>query len=299
MQKEHSKRSDKQFFDDGALGQRDGEPHTRGDVGRAHHFGAGLGCRRDRAFIEDVGVDVAGEDRAGAEAVGAFFSVEGLGEAGEAKFRGDVGDAGLRAGFETRFGVDEDEGAGAARPHGREQRLYTIDGAVEIGRHELVIRGEWQLGPAAARGVGAGGVDEGIDVAEAREDGGRHFSHGGVVADVAREGDEAFTSGGGRESDRLGEGIRAATDERDAPTFGGKLVDDGTADAAASARDEGDGGWGGESFLLHDERERGEARKWRPTAYMNVVAPLARINAASWSCRANRNFSLDAPSFLT
>ncbi len=89
MQKKHSKRSDKQFFDDGALGQRDGEPHTRGDVGRAHHFGAGLGCRRDRAFIEDVGVDVAWEDRAGAEAVGAFFSVQGLGEAGEAKFRGD------------------------------------------------------------------------------------------------------------------------------------------------------------------------------------------------------------------
>jgi hypothetical protein len=38
-----------------------------------------------------------------------------------------------------------------------------------------------------------------------------------VVADVAREGDEAFTSGGGREADRLGEGVRAATDERDAP----------------------------------------------------------------------------------
>lgn len=137
---------------------------------------------------------------------------------------------------------------------------------MEIGRHELVIRGEWQLGPTAARGVGAGGVDEGIDVAEAREDGSGHFSNGGVVADVAREGDEAFTSGGGRESDRLGEGVRAATDERNAPTFCGKLVDDGTADAAASARDEGDGGWGGESFLLHDERERGEARKWRTTA---------------------------------
>ncbi len=239
------------------MGQRDGEPHTRSDVGWAHHFGAGLGCRRDRAFIEDVGIDVAGEDRAGAEAVGAFFGVEGLGEAGEAKFRGDVGDAGLGAGFETRLGVDEDEGTGAARAHGWEQRLYTVDGAVEIGRHELVIGGEWQLGPAAARGVGACGVDEGIDVAEAREDGGRHFSNGGVVADVAREGDEAFTSGGGREADRLGEGVRAATDEGDAPTFGGKLVDDGAADAAASAGDEGDGGWGREGFLLHGERERG------------------------------------------
>ena len=198
--------------------------------------------------------------------MGAFFGVEGLGEAGEAKFRGDVGDAGLGAGFETRLGVDEDEGAGAARAHGREQRLYTVDGAVEIGRHELVIRGEWQLGPAAARGVGAGGVDEGIDVAEAREDGGGHFSNGGVVADIAREGDEAFTSGGGRESDRLGEGVRAATDERDAPPFGGKLVDDGAADAATSAGDEGDGGWGGEGFLFHGERERGEARTWRATA---------------------------------
>jgi hypothetical protein len=36
------------------------------------------------------------------------------------------------------------------------------------------------------------------------------------------------------------------------------LVDDGAADATASACDEGDGGWGREGFLVHDERERGE-----------------------------------------
>jgi hypothetical protein len=44
------------------------------------------------------------------------------------------------------------------------------------------------------------------------------------------------------------------------------LVDDGAADAATSAGDEGDGGWGGEGFLFHGERERGEARTWRATA---------------------------------
>ena len=182
---------------------------------------------------------------------------------------------------------------------GGEQRLDAMERTVEVRAHEFVVGGERELGPAAARGVGAGGVDECVDAAEAREDGGGHFSHGGVVADVAREGDEAFTSGGGREADRLGEGVRAATDERDAPPFGGKLVDDGTADAAASAGDKSDGGWGGESFLLHDERDRGEARTWLPSRFMNVLAPLARINFASWLCRANRNFSPDAPSFLT
>jgi len=60
--------------------------------------------------------------------------------------------------------------------------------------------------------------------------------------------------------------LTQANNSIDYLVVGGKLVDDGAADAAASARDEGDGGWGGESFLLHDERERGEARTWRATA---------------------------------
>ena len=235
MRTKPSERTHEQFLDDGALGQRDGEPHARGDVGGAHHFGARLGGRWDRTFVQQIGVDIAGKNGAGAEPVGALLGVERLGETGEAKFRGDVGDAGLRAGFETRLGVDENEGTGAARAHGREQRLYAIDGAVEIGRHELVIRGEWQLGPAAARGVGAGGVDEGIDLAEACEDGGGHFSYGGVIADIAGEGGEALAGGGWDEANRCGESLGAAADESDAPAFGGELKDDGATDAAAGA----------------------------------------------------------------
>ena len=40
-----------QFLDDGALRERNGEPHARGDVLGAHHLGAGLGWRRGGAFV--------------------------------------------------------------------------------------------------------------------------------------------------------------------------------------------------------------------------------------------------------
>jgi uncharacterized protein (TIGR00255 family) len=40
---------------------------------------------------------------------------------------------------------------------------------MEIGRHELVVGGERQLRPTAAGGIGAGGVDEGVDLAKFRE----------------------------------------------------------------------------------------------------------------------------------
>ena len=189
--------------------------------------------------------------------MGAFLGVERLGEAGEAEFRGDVGDAGLGAGLEAGLGVDEDEGAGAAGAHRGEQRLDAMERTVEVRAHEFVIGGERKLGPAAARRVGAGGVDERIDAAEAREDGGGHFLHGGVVADVAREGGEAASVGGGRECDRGREGVGAAADQRDAPAFGGEAQGDGATDAAAGTGDQGDGGRRGELGGFHRRRRRG------------------------------------------
>ena len=252
--KKKSERAHQQFLDDRAGRERDGEPHAGGDVGGLHHLRARLGRRRDGAFVEDVGVDIAGEDRARAQAVGALLGVERLGEAGETEFRGDVGDAGLGAGLEPGLGVDEDESAGAARAHRGEQRLHAVKWAVEIRGHEFVVGGDGQFGPTPARGVGAGGVDERIDLVETREHGGDEGVHGRLIADIAGEGAEAFAGEGGDESEGRSEGIGSTPDQGNTPTFGGELEDDGAADAAAGTGDDSDGRKRGGFFWHEGER---------------------------------------------
>jgi hypothetical protein len=122
---------------------------------------------------------------------------------------------------------------------------------VEIRRHEFVVGGDGQLGPASARGVGAGGVDEGIDLAEPREHRGGQRRNGRLIADIAGEGGETFAGRGGGEREGGGEGFGPATDEGDAPALGGKLEDDGATHAAAGTGDEGDRGKERERFLWH------------------------------------------------
>ena len=78
-------------------------------VFRLQHALAGLGRRRSWAQVENRGVDVAGEDRAGADAVGALLGVDRLGQAGHAELGDHVGYAGLGVGAQPglRDNIDD------------------------------------------------------------------------------------------------------------------------------------------------------------------------------------------------
>jgi hypothetical protein len=93
-----------------------------------------------------------------------------------------------------------------------------------------------QLAPAAARDVGAGGVHQHIDMAEAREHLGGHLLDRVRITDVAGKSRDirgALRAGGG-----FFQRIPAAADQREAPALAGKQLGDGAADAAASARED-------------------------------------------------------------
>jgi len=112
-----------QFFNDRPLGQCYRQPGALRDIDRLEHFFScfcfgGLG-----PFVEQFSVDIAGKNRASANAVGAFFGVDRLSESKQTKLRNDIGGTSLRTGLFGGIRNDIDDGTGATLAHRRKKGL--------------------------------------------------------------------------------------------------------------------------------------------------------------------------------
>lgn len=163
--------------DAGVGGLDGGEEDGLGDVGGVHHGGLGDGFGGAAAAQGELGFDAAGAENPDADAVGAEFGVEGLGEADLGKFCGAV-DGFVGGSLEAGDGGDEEDDAGALPDHGRRGVAGEEEGRAEVGGDELVEvfgGGFDQRFVVALAGV----VDEEVEAAEAFEakvgggDGGR------------------------------------------------------------------------------------------------------------------------------
>ena len=104
--------------DAGVGGLGGGEEDGFGDMGGVHHAGLGDGFGGAAAAQGELGFDAAGAEDADADAVGAEFGVEGLGEADLGELGGGV-DGLIGGSLQAGNGRDEKDGAGALADHVR------------------------------------------------------------------------------------------------------------------------------------------------------------------------------------
>jgi hypothetical protein len=129
---------DQQLLDDRALRQRRGEQHGGGDVLGEEHRGALLRRRRLRPVVQDRGVDLAGQDRGGPDALVPVGGVQVVHEVHDARLRGAVGRAAEQAGPHGRDRRHGDHGACAAVEHVRQHRPGQGEHAAQVDPHHVV-----------------------------------------------------------------------------------------------------------------------------------------------------------------
>ncbi len=159
--------ADGEVGDAGVGGLGGGEEDGFGDVGGVHHVGLGDGLCGAAAAEGELGFDTAGAEDADADAVGAEFGVEGLGEADLGELGGGV-DGFVGGALEAGDGGDEEDGAGALPDHGWGGVAGEEEGRAEVGGDEVVeVRGGG-FGDGFVVAL-AGVVDEDVEAAEGFE----------------------------------------------------------------------------------------------------------------------------------
>ena len=126
-------RADGELRDQGVLrqiGYQDDRP--RHVLGR-DHGGAGLGAGVHGALFDDRGVDLAGDDDAGAQPAIPELGVQILGEVDHACLGCGKGRAADQAAAHAGQRGNIDDGARAGGLHGGHHRLSAVDGARQIG----------------------------------------------------------------------------------------------------------------------------------------------------------------------
>src|SRR5690606_17883489 len=177
----------RELFDNSVRLQRRGQPYALGDVLRLHHPPTLFFGRRLRTPVEQRRVDVAWKDRAGSDAVPAFFRVERLRQTRQSELRRHIAHPGQVPRQASGIRIDVDYRAAAALAHVVEEGARAVEGTVQVSRHHVVPVFDRYLAERAAPYVGARGVDEDVDAAEARQHVARHPFHGLVIRDVAHE----------------------------------------------------------------------------------------------------------------
>src|SRR5439155_20620981 len=180
----------------------------------------------------------AGQDRGGADAVGALLHVERLGERDHRVLGGVVAGTGQRARVAPGPRGDVDDQAFLSLAHRRQHRVAAIEHARQVDGDDLVPAVDRDVPEVALRQVDARAVDEDVDAAVALEDRGGDLRHLGLVGDVHRErlalaGRLELLFGGGQ-------GFLAAPRDDDVRAGARELDRAGEADPRAAAGDPGD-----------------------------------------------------------
>ncbi len=153
--------------DAGVGGLGGGEEDGFGDVGGVHHVGLGDGLGGAAAAEGELGFDTSGAEDANADAVGAEFGVEGLGEADLGELGGGV-DGFVGGSLEAGDGGDEEDGAGALPDHVRGGVAGEEEGRAEVGVDEVVKVFGGRFGEGFVVAL-SGVVDEDVEAAEGFE----------------------------------------------------------------------------------------------------------------------------------
>src|SRR5207244_2758000 len=193
--------------------------------------------RRYRALLKDRRRHFAGQDRGGADAVGAFLHVEGLGERDHGVLGGVVAGTGQRARVAPGPRGDVDDQALLALAHRRQHRVAAIEHAGQVDGDDLIPAVDRNVSEVALRQVDARAVDEDVDAAMALEDRRGGLSHLGLVGDV--HGDGLALAGRLELLFGGGQGFLAAPRDDDMRAGARELDRAGEADARAAAGDPG------------------------------------------------------------